>query len=318
MLILTDTDRLRCDLNQLCKRILQTSCDRSRASLSYIEIRELFRCQLTCRIYRRTCLICDHILYLLRNLFEKFYNDLFRFSGCSSVSKRNQRYIIFFDQFFQGFFCRTYLCIICRCSRINNCCIKNLSCLIYNCQLTACTERRVPSKHHFADNWRLHQKLFQILAKYMNCSVLCLFSQVTSDLTLNCRRDQTFITVLYNFTENRLCDRIISGDHLFLKPSHCLVFRCTDLDSEHFFFFTTVQRKHTMSCKFFDWFFKFIVHLINRRFLRIFCCRYYSSFVHGKFTEIDTVIRFIRNMLCKDIFCAIYRIFYRFHTFFFG
>ena len=152
----------------------------------------------------------------------------------------------------------------------------------------------------------------------MNCSVLCLFSQVTSDLTLNCRRDQTFITVLYNFTENRLCDRIISGDHLFLKPSHCLVFRCTDLDSEHFFFFTTVQRKHTMSCKFFDWFFKFIVHLINRRFLRIFCCRYYSSFVHGKFTEIDTVIRFIRNMLCKDIFCAIYRIFYRFHTFFFG
>ena len=77
--------------------------------------------------------------------------------------------------------------------------IQHLSGRIHNSKLTAGTKRRVPAKHYMSCDGRLHQKLFQILAKYMNCSVLCLFSQVTSDLTLDCRCDQTLIAVFCYF-----------------------------------------------------------------------------------------------------------------------
>ena len=45
----------------------------------------------------RVRLICDHILYLLWNFFQKFYNNLLRFSGCCSIAQRDQRNIILFD-----------------------------------------------------------------------------------------------------------------------------------------------------------------------------------------------------------------------------
>ena len=203
MLILADTDRLWSDLNQFCQWILQTSRDGRCASLSNIKIRKFFCCQLTCGIDGSTRLIGDHILYFLRNLFQQLHNDLFRFSGCSSISKRDQRNIVFFDQFPECFFCSTNLCIICWRCRINYGCIQYLSCLIYNSQFTAGTESRVPSKDNFANDWRLHQKLLQVLSEHMDCTVLGFFCQITSDFSLNSRSDQTFVAVFYHFTKNR-------------------------------------------------------------------------------------------------------------------
>ena len=317
MLILPYTDRLWSDLDQLCQRILQTSCDRSRTSLSDIKIREFLSRQFTCGIYRSSCLICDHILYLLRNFFQKFYNDLLRFSGCCSIAQRDQRNIILFDQLLKCFFCSTDLCIICRCCRINNSCIKNLSCLIYNSQFTACTESRIPSKNYFTNDWRLHQKLLQILSKYMDCPVFGLFCQITSDLTLNRRCDQTFVTVFHYFAKNRFCNWIFFCNDLFLKPSHCFFFRCIDFNRKDFFFLTTIQGKHTMSRKLFDRLFKFIIHFINRRFFRFLRCRSNRTSVHSQFTKINTIICLIRNVLCNNIFGSIDRICYAFHTFVF-
>ncbi|CDC76810.1 uncharacterized protein BN580_02247 [Candidatus Colimorpha enterica] len=46
VLILTDAYRFRVDLDQLRKRVLKPSCNRHRASLRHIEIREFVSCQL--------------------------------------------------------------------------------------------------------------------------------------------------------------------------------------------------------------------------------------------------------------------------------
>ena len=70
MLILTYTNRLWINLHKFCQRILKTSCNRSCTSLSYVKIREFLCSQLTCRIYRCTCFIGDHILHFLRNFFQ--------------------------------------------------------------------------------------------------------------------------------------------------------------------------------------------------------------------------------------------------------
>ena len=46
VLILSHADALRVDLDQLRKRVLKPSCNRHRASLRHIEIREFVSCQL--------------------------------------------------------------------------------------------------------------------------------------------------------------------------------------------------------------------------------------------------------------------------------
>ena len=77
MLILSHANGFRIDLHKLCKRILKPSCNRSRASLPYIKIRKFLCGKLTCRIYRSSCLVGDHIGNLLRDLLQKLHNDLF-------------------------------------------------------------------------------------------------------------------------------------------------------------------------------------------------------------------------------------------------
>ncbi len=56
---------------------------------------------------------------------------------------------------------------------------------IYNCKFTSGTECWIPSKYSLSYDWRLHQKLMQILLEYADCPVFCLLCQVASDLTLN-------------------------------------------------------------------------------------------------------------------------------------
>ena len=90
MLILTDSDRFRINLHELCQRILYPAGDRSRASLSDIKIREFLRSQFTRRINRSPRLICDHVRYLLRNFLEQLHNNLFGLTGSRAISKRNQ------------------------------------------------------------------------------------------------------------------------------------------------------------------------------------------------------------------------------------
>ena len=290
MLVLTNTDRLRCNLDKLCKRILKTSCDRSRTSLSNIKIRKFLCRQFACGIYRCTGLIGDHILYLLRNFLQKFHDNLFRLSGGCSISKRNQRNSIFADQHFERVFCCLDLLLVCRCCRIDHCRIQHLSCCIYNSQLAACTECRIPSQNNFTYNWRLHQKLLKVFAKDMNCPILCIFCQTTSDFPLNRRCDQTLVAVLHHFSKNRCCDRIFSYKHLPLDPSKNLFFRCIHLYCEDFFLLTTVQCKDTMSRKLLDRLLEFIIHLIYRRFLRLLCRRCNRTLFHSEVTNVDSVI----------------------------
>ena len=96
--------RLRIDLYQLCQRILQSSGNGCRASLSYIKIRELLRCQLAGGINGSSCLVYDHILNLLRNFFEQLHDNLLRFSGSSSISQGDQRNMIFLESAFSTTF----------------------------------------------------------------------------------------------------------------------------------------------------------------------------------------------------------------------
>ena len=200
MLILTNTNGLRIDLYQFCQRILYTPCNGSCASLSYIKVRELFCGQLACRIYRSTSFIGDHVLYAcLRDLLQHVHDHLLWLSGSSTISNRDQGYLVLSDHFLHSILGCTDLSLIGRCSRINHCGIQHLSCGIYHCQLTSGTECRIPSKHNLPCNGRLHKKLLQILSKYLDGAIFCLIGKIAADLPFNGRCDQSFVAVIHHF-----------------------------------------------------------------------------------------------------------------------
>ena len=63
VLILTDSDSLGIDLDQLCQRILYSSGDGSRTSLTNIKMREFLGCKLAGGVDRSSCLVGYHVLY---------------------------------------------------------------------------------------------------------------------------------------------------------------------------------------------------------------------------------------------------------------
>ena len=241
MLILAYTNGFGVDLYQLSQRILYSSGNGSCTSLSHIKVREFLCGKLTCRIYRSTCLVGDHILYLLLwNLLEHIYDHLLRFTAGSSITYRNQGNPIFIDHFLYRVLGSTDLLLCGRRCRIYHCGIQNLSGCIYNSQLAACTECRVPAQHNFPCNWRLHEKLLQIFSIYMDSTILCLVCKVTADFSLNCRTNKTLIAVLCHFLQNRGSIRIITGDHSFVQIAENILLRCVHLYSDKFFLFSSV------------------------------------------------------------------------------
>ena len=149
--------------------------------------------------------------------FKYLDDDLLGLTACSSVSDRDQGDAVFVDQIFYGRFCCCNLLLIRRRGRINHGGIEHFSSRIDNSQLASRTERRVPSKDNLACDRRLHQKLLKILSKDLDRTVLCLFGELISDLTLDGRSDQTVVGILDGRLQNRLCLRILFGDDFFLE-----------------------------------------------------------------------------------------------------
>ena len=98
MLVLTDTNGLRINLDQLSKRIEQSSADGYCTSFFNCKIREFFSCIFLCRPYGSTCLRYDGILYVQAVFLNKFSTQLFRFAGSRTITDRNNLYAIFTDQ----------------------------------------------------------------------------------------------------------------------------------------------------------------------------------------------------------------------------
>ena len=172
MLILTDADGLRIDLDQLRQRILQPSGNGRGRPLSDIKIRKFFSGEFACRINGSSRLVHNHIGKRQIEFLDPGCYQCFRLSGRRSVSYRNQIDMIPVDQFLDLPF--GFLHLVLRGGRINHLGIQDLSGRIHNRQLTTGAEGGIPSQYRFACNRGLHQKLRQIFAKNSNGAVLCL------------------------------------------------------------------------------------------------------------------------------------------------
>ena len=156
-------------------------------------------------------------------------------------------------------------------------------------------------------DWRLHQKLFQILAKDADCTLFGFFCQLIADIALDRRGDQTVIAVLNHGAQYRLRHRIFFGNYFFCKVLQNTVTGCFHLNGQEFLYLAAVQCQHTVSRCLFERLLVLIVHLINT--LRLFIPRGAGelALVHRDFPDVHSVIRFIGNSFRKDILCALQR-----------
>ena len=130
MLILTDTDGFRVDFYKLGKRVLQSSGDGCRTSLSHIEVGEFLRCQFACGINGSTGLVYNHILHRLLQFLNHFHDNLLRLPGCGSVSDGNQGNTVFFNELL--YFCLGFFYFVLGCCGIHHLSVQHLSGSIYD------------------------------------------------------------------------------------------------------------------------------------------------------------------------------------------
>ena len=206
------------------------------------------------------------------------------------------------NQFLQYNLCFLYLVL--RSGGINNRCIQNLSRRIYNGKLTAGSKSRVPSQHNLSRNRRSHKKLFQILSENTNSPVFRLFRQIIADFTFNGRSNESVICICNGILQNLRGIRLLVCNDFLLKITENVLGRSLNLYHQNFLILTTVNGKGPMSRNLTEWFVIVIIHLIDRFCFCILGCGDKLSRLHGKFTDIGTIIRLIRNHFRNNIHCS--------------
>ena len=100
MLILSDTDRLRVNLDQLRQRILQPPRDGNRTAQRNVKLRKFLPGKPARGINRSARLTDNHIGNAGRFLDQLGHKSL-AFAGGGSVSNGNDRYPVLFNQLFE-------------------------------------------------------------------------------------------------------------------------------------------------------------------------------------------------------------------------
>src|SRR6266478_1912719 len=86
VLILSDTNAFRVDLDQLGQRILQPPCDRNRTTNRQIQIGEFLARNITCTIDTRARFVDKHYRKVETIIFQHFANKTFGFASRSAVT----------------------------------------------------------------------------------------------------------------------------------------------------------------------------------------------------------------------------------------
>ena len=201
MLVLSDTDRFRIDLNELRQRILQAAGDRNRASKRNVIVRELFGSELGRGVdaraglgnddvgNRRQAKLTSHRIVFFQSLGE----ELFGFAGSGSVAKRDELDLVFAHHALD--LAAGFRHTDCAGGRVDHAGRKHLSGRIDNCELASGSEGRVKAKDGLAGDRLRHQKLLQVLLKDLDCLILRFFSQIRANFIFNRRSNETLVRI---------------------------------------------------------------------------------------------------------------------------
>ena len=196
MLILSDTDRLWVDLNELCQRILHAARDGDCAANRHIVVRQLFLGECGGGVDRCACLVRDEIVHVLPLIrADQCRNELLRLIGCRAVADGNERDVVFCHELLHCLSsCRTRAVALCH---LNDAARADVSCRVNDRHLASCAVAGVKSEHRMPCKRRLQEQLAQIVPKDADRLFLRLCRQVGAQFAFQCRNEETLVAVLY-------------------------------------------------------------------------------------------------------------------------
>ena len=212
VLILPHADGLGIDFYQLRQRVLKPAGDGDGAPQGQVELRKFLRRKLGGGIYRRAGLADHHIgaafLVLLGKVRQHLRGEHFRFLRGGAVTDGDDLHLVFLNHpGYQGFGLLNPGLGVCG---INDAGIQYPAGGVHHRYLAAGAVARVKAHRHLALDRRLHQKVSQIHAEYLNGGLLGVLRQGRAQLPFHRRKDQAGVGVL-----GGLRDRLIAGGRPF-------------------------------------------------------------------------------------------------------
>ena len=196
MLILSDTDRLWVDLNELCQRILHAARDGDCAANRHIVVRQLFLGECGGGVDRCACLVRDEIVYVLPLIrADQCRNELLRLIGCRAVADGNERDVVFCHELLHCLSsCRARTVALCH---LNDAARANISCRVNDRHLASCAVAGVEPEYRMPCKRGLQEQLAQIMSKDTDRLFLRLCRQVGAQFAFQCRNEETLVAVLH-------------------------------------------------------------------------------------------------------------------------
>ena len=276
MLILTDADGFRVDLDELGEWVLQAAGDGRRASLTNVKVRELLGSELARGVDGGSCLVDDYVgevpvevrtcaarRRLALELFDEVNDDLLGLARCGAVADGDDVDVIFVHKFFQGVFGIPDFFVICRSCRENDHRIKDFARRIDNSQFAPCAEGGIPAEDAFACNGRLHQQLCQVLAEDRDGSFLGVGSHLAADVVLDRRGDEALVGVAGSFLQVLAGHGMLRYADLEVQVGLDVFDRSLDPEAEDFFLLAAVHREDAVTGDVFERLVVVVVVFVN-------------------------------------------------------
>ena len=211
MLILSDTDRLWVDLNELCQRILHAARDGYRAANRHIVVRQLFLGECGGGVDRCACFVRDEIVHVLPLIrADQCRNELLRLIGCRAVADGDER---------DAVFCHEPLHCLCGCRaravalcHLNDAARADVARRVDDRHLASRTVAGIEPEHRMSGKRGLQEQLAQIVPKDADRLFLRLCRQVGAQLAFQCRNEETLVAVLHGSAQLRSENRRTSMD----------------------------------------------------------------------------------------------------------
>ena len=241
MLILTDSDRLRLDLEQLGQRILETAGNGDGGTEIDVELGKLFRTERAGGVHGSAGLGDNHIAQVCPTLVllpDELDGHLFRLAAGGSVADGDVFHAVFADQ--RGKLLDGLVLLPFAVGGIDDSGVQNTTRAVDYGHLTAHAIPGVKAHGDFALDGRLHQERAQVQRKLADGAFARLLGELGADLAFQRREEQPVIGV-----ERRGTDELHRGgtrhDYGAIDRTHRRVVVQQDRDPQHLFLLSAVD-----------------------------------------------------------------------------